>query len=231
MKKILFILILQLLAVTGMHAQENRFNSELDKYCKTCIRDFKTISKERKAVLDNMAQQLATKKYVVFACKTNSRRTIMLQVWAQTSFYYYGLLSKYAFSIGDTVTSVYPGVAEVLTESGFYCTNQRNVEPSRYVISISQEYPLNMLSSKNEVGKIDTAKGMVVNICSDNEQSNVTANKGYVNLPYPSPTPFEDTPQEKQKYKDLNRQIAIEMLYLAERARDILMEIRNTSEY
>jgi len=231
MKKIFLLLVVSAIAFTSVNAQEHRFNSELDKYCKTGIKDFKTIPKERKAILDNMAEQLATKKYIVFACKTNSRRTLMLQVWAQTSFYYYGLVGKYAFSIGDTITSVYPGVAEVLTESGFYCTNQRNVEPSRYVISISQEYPLNMLSSKNEVGTIDTSKGVVVNICSDNEQANVTTNKGYINLPYQSPTQFEETAQEKQKYKDLNHQIAVEMLYLAERTKGIIIEIRNTSDY
>jgi len=217
--------------IFGLQAQEHRFNSELDKYCKTSIKDFRTIPSDRKAVLDDMAKQLSQKKYVVFACKTNSRRTLLLQVWAQTAFYYFGVQGKYAFSIGDTITSVYPGVAEELTESGFYCTNQKNVEPSRYVISISQEFPLNMLSSKNEVGTIDTAKGIIANICFDNEQSSIIGSKGHVNLPYQSPTIFEGTAQEKQKYRELNHQISVEMLYLADRTREIIYELTNPFGY
>lgn len=222
MKKIFLVFIVQILAFTTAHSQENRFNLELDKYCKITIKEFRTIPKERKAILNNMAEHLAKKKYIVFTCKTNSRRTLLLQVWAQTSFYYYGVFGKYAFSIGDTVTGVYPGVIDVLRESGFYCTNQKNVVPNRYVISISEEYPINMLSSKNEVGTIDTAKGVVVNICSDNEQPGITANTGPVNLPYQSPTLFEKTPQEKEKYRVINHQIALEMLYLAERTKAVI---------
>ena len=103
-KKNFFLLVLLFTAFQFTQAQENRFNSELDKFCKTSIKEFKNISKERKVVLDEMANQLARKKYVVFTCKTNSRRTLMLQVWAQTAFYYYSILGKYAFSIGDTIT-------------------------------------------------------------------------------------------------------------------------------
>ena len=230
-KKIFFVLAILLTAVQFTHAQEHRFNSELDKFCKTTIKEFKSISKERKTVLDGMAEQLAKKKYVVFSCKTNSRRTLMLQVWAQTAFYYYGVHGKYAFSIGDTITSVYAGVAEILTEAGFYCTYQRNGEPSGYIISISKEYPLNMLSSKNKVGTIDTAKGVLVNICFDvNEQSNVAAANGHLDLPYQSPTQFENTPKEKETYEALNKQIAVEMLYLAKRTKGIMNELMNDTE-
>lgn len=204
---------------------------ELDKYCKTVIKEFRTIPDARKATLIDVAQQIATKKYVVFTCKTNSRRTLLLQVWAQTAFYYYGVLGKYAFSLGDTVTSVYPGVIDVLSQSGFFCTKQKNAEPTRYVIAVSKEYPINMLSSKNEVGTIDTAKGVVVNICFAEEQSSITALKGHMNLPYQSPTVFENTSKEKRKYKTLNHQIAVEMLYLAEKTKKIMIENRTPSEY
>lgn len=231
MKKSFFLLAILLTGAQFTQAQEHRFNSELDKYCKTTIKEFKSISKERKAVLDGMAEQLAKKKYVVFTCKTNSRRTLMLQVWAQTAFYYYGVHGKYAFSIGDTITSVYAGVAEVLTEAGFYCTYQRNVEPSGYIISISKEYPLNMLSSKNKVGTIDTAKGVLVNICfENNEQSNLAASKSHVNLPYQSPSSVENTPKEKETYESLNKQIAVEMLYLAKKTKGIMNELMNDTE-
>lgn len=204
---------------------------DLDKYCKTVIKEFRVIPAQRKVVLDDIAQQLAKKKYIVFTCKTNSRRTLMLQVWAQTAFYYYGVYGRYAFSLGDTITNVYPGVIDVLRESGFYCTNQKNAEPSQYVIAISKDFPINMLSSKDEVGTIDTAKGIVVNICFNEEESSIIANNGHVDLPYKSPTAFERTKREKQKYKVLNHQIALEMLYLGERTKAIVGEFRGAAEY
>jgi hypothetical protein len=229
-KKIFFVSVVLLMAAS-VHSQENRFNLELDKYCKTVIKEFRVIPAERKLVLDGMAQQLAKKKYIVFTCKTNSRRTLILQVWAQTSFYYYGVYGRYAFSIGDTVTNVYPGVIDVLKESGFFCTNQKNAEPSQYVISINKEFPINMLSSKNEVGTIDTNKGVVVNICFNEEEPSIIAGNGHVNLPYKSPTAFEKTKREKQKYRVLNHQIALEMLYLAERTKALVGEFKGAAEY
>ena len=231
MKRNLFTLLVLLLAFSGVYSQEHRFNAELDKFCRTSIKEFKTIPNERKIILDGIAKEIAGKKYVVFTCKTNSRRTVMLQVWAQTSFYYYGVLGKYAFSIGDTITSIYPGVANVLRESGFFCMNQENVVPNRYVISINQEYPVNMLSSKNEVGTIDTAKGVIVDICFNNEESGVAAHKKHIDLPYQSPTQFENTPEEKEKYRELNHQIALEKLYLAKKTKGILSDLFSDSEY
>ena len=229
-KKIFFVSVV-LLVAANVHSQENRFKLELDKYCKTVIKEFRVIPAKRKLVLDDMAQQLAKKKYIVFTCKTNSRRTLMLQVWAQTSIYYYGVYGRYAFSIGDTITNVYPGVIDVLRESGFFCTNQKNAEPSRYVIAINKEFPINMLSSKNEVGTIDTAKGVVVNICFNEDEPSIVALNGNVDLPYKSPTAFEKTKREKQKYSVLNHQIALEMLYLGERTKAIVGEFKGPAEY
>lgn len=230
MKKVFLLFIVVTLSQQCVQAQHNRFNSELDKFCKSVIKEFRAIPAGRKATLNDMAKQLAVKKYVVFTCLTNSRRTLMLQVWAQTSFYYYGLIGKNAFSIGDTVTSIYPGVGDVLSESGFYCASQVAGEPSRYVICINKEYPENILSSKKEVGTIDTTKGLVVNICFENEKMSTVASMTQIHLPYQSPTAFEKTPQEKQKYAALNHQIALEMLYLGAKTKE-LIELENAEKY
>ena len=230
MKKILSIITLLALTFTISQAQQIRFNSELDRFCKSTLKSFSVIPKDRKTTLDGIAKQLATKKYVLFTCKTNSRRTLLLQVWAQTSFYYFGLNNKLAVSVGDTITNVYREVASVLTESGFYCNNLDNAAPNGYLVSISKESPVNMLSSKKDIGTIDTAKGIVINICFEEEQSTIAATKGHVNLPYQSPAKFEKTQQEKQKYTELNNQIATEMLFLAKRTKEYIIMNDNASE-
>lgn len=212
-------LLVQLLLLTAT-AQQSRFNKQLDKFCKSSLTETKLIPQQRKAELENIARQLISKKYVLFTCQTNSRRTVLLQVWAQTAFYYYGLFEKNAFSIGDTVTGIYPGVANVLSRSGFYSISRQD---SGYVVWVSKQYQQNLLLSKKELGTIDTDKGVVVSICAANEQSNIAAATIHSSLPYQSPVKFESTLQEKARYMSLNRQIAREMLYLAGKLHDYVV--------
>src|SRR5690606_12521385 len=126
----------------------------------------------------------------------------------------YGLNNKVAFSIGDTVTDIYSEVANVLKESGFTYTDLSNANTQGYIISINDEYQENIILSKKEIGTIDTDKGVLVVICSQGEKSLLAENIQHINLPYESPTAYEKTPDEKQKYAELNKQIASEMLYL-----------------
>lgn len=222
--RIFLLLLVAGLIGTDACAQERRFNAELDRYCKDRLAEVATISAERKTMLESIARQLAPKKYVLFTCKTNSRRTVMLQVWAQAAFYYYGLYDKLSFSIGDTVTNIYPETLVVLMESGFYCKGMNAENSNGYLVSVNEEYPANVLLSKNDLGTIDTAKGAVVNICYAPEQSELAATTGHINLPYQSPAKFDNTPQEKLQYAALNKQIATEMLYLAARTREYMLE-------
>jgi hypothetical protein len=223
MKTIYLIAIIYLLGVYEVTAQQRRFNSELERYCKEAIKDFRKIPAERKKTLDEMAEQLSKKKMVLFTCKTNTRRTLMLQVWAQSAFYYYGLYSKTAFSMGDTVSNVYPAVAAVLTEAGFYCLQLENKDTKSYSISINKDFPINILTSKSELGTIDTKKIVVVNICYDEEESNLGQIEGHVDLPFRSPNIYDQTPEEMQKYRELNKQIATEMLYLADKTEKVII--------
>lgn len=227
--KCLLIFVLFLLAANVI-AQQNRFSSKLDKYCKQVIQSYRTIPDERKQVLDLIAIDLVGKRYVIFTCKTNSRRTVLLQVWAQTGFYYFGLVDRNAFSIGDTVTPVYSGVANVLSDVGFYVSRLANADPDGYMISISKDFPESIVSSKSVVGTIDTTIGIVVNICEEREPTGIAAKYSTFHLPYSSPTPYEKTVREKLKYKQLNHRIAVEMLYLTYRIRELL-KLANQHRY
>lgn len=225
MKRIVFLVALLLLHVL-LKAQENRFNEKLDKFCRSAIQSFKTISPERKKVLDDVAIELAHKRYIVFMCNTNSRRTQLLQVWSQTAFYYYGLYDKHTFSLGYTITPVHPRVAWVLEQSGFYVNQLLSADPNGYMISINSEFPQNMLSSKDEVGKIDTAFGLVINICLDAEKPSHLVGKSGIHLPYQSPISAENTVREKDKYRHLNYLIAVEMLYLGARTQELSLQYK-----
>lgn len=227
MKKIL--LPLFLLATQISYSQQISFNKELDQYCKNAITETASIPDARKTILDETAIQLAKKKYILFTCQTNSRRTVLLQAWAQTSFYYYELWDKSSFSIGDTVTDVPQVIAEVLTESGFVCMKLENADAKGYIISVSQGYEY-ILVSKKELGTIDTAKVAIVNICFMGEKSNLSTTMNPIYLPYQSPKEFENTLVEKEKYTALNKQIATEMFYLANKTKQLIIEKKESSK-
>ena len=219
MKKLLLPLLL--LSLQAVYSQQISLNKELDQFCKNSVNEFHTIPGERKKILDDIAVQMAKKKHILFTCQTNSRRTVLLQTWAQTSFYYFGLWDKSAFSIGDTVTDVYPEVVNVLRESGFYYNDLSNSDSKGYIVYISQWYE-NIIVSKNNLGTIDTAKVLVVSICFSGERSSIAETTSHLDLPYKSPKEFENTVREPEKYAELNKQISIEMLYLASKMHELV---------
>ncbi len=229
MNKNILVVVLLLTSHIG-YSQDIRFSDELDKFCRQTKKEFASITLERKAMLNSIAEQLTIKKYIGFTCHTNSRRTMLLQTWAQTAFLFYGLNQKFAFSIGDVASDVYPEVVNVLQHSGFYYTAMEEVKPNGYVIYVGKDIPLEYMVSKTDFGTIDKDKTVVVNVCSSGEQSTFAANTPHVDLAYQSPIVFEKTPAEKQKYTELNLQIATEMLYLAKRTKDLILEQKNTGE-
>ena len=218
MKKNLFAILI--LINTTLLAQQNNFNKKLYNYCTEALSQTANISSERKALLDLLAEAMVNKRHILFTCKTNSRRTLLLQSWAQTAFLYTGLYNKFALSTGDTITEVYPEIATVLTNAGFYCSKAENGADKGYVISINDELPINIILSKNYFGSIDTSHIVITNICAENEYSNIAVNTKHFKLPYQSPVIYDKTEAEKLKYNKLNYTIAIEMMYLAQKTKE-----------
>ncbi|MBI2272074.1 MAG: hypothetical protein HYU69_17175 [Bacteroidetes bacterium] len=219
MKRILMLFALTATVVT--YSQKLRFNKSLNRFCETATREYFAIPAGRKEILDKLADEIAHKRNIIFTCRTNTRRTQFLQTWMQTAFYYYGIFNKMAFSYGDTVSEVYPEVISVLKKSGF-AFSESTTKPKAYVFYISEQYQKHGIYPKTISGTIDTSNSVVVSICFAGEPVSSLSSDA-MNLPYQSPTVFEKTPQEKSKYSDLNKQIAVEMLYLAEKARGIIM--------
>lgn len=218
MKRILLILLL--LSSTLSFAQQNNFNKKLYNFCTDALSQTDKIAADRKLLLDKLAEEMTYKRYVMFTCKTNSRRTLLLQAWTQAAFLYTGLFNKFALSTGDTVTEVYSEIANVLRASGFYCNKAENGDDKGYLISINEELPINIILSKNYFGTIDTTHIVITNICADKEQSKIALNTKHFILPYQNPTIYDKTELEKLKYEELNKTIAIEMMYLAQKIKE-----------
>lgn len=84
MKKILLALLLH--SFSSTYAQQNNFNKKLYNFCTDALSQTSNIAADRKLLLDNLAAEMADKKYIMFTCKTNSRRTLLLQAWTQAAF-------------------------------------------------------------------------------------------------------------------------------------------------
>ena len=145
----------------------------------------------------------------------------MLQTWAQTAFYYYAIYTKIAFSYGDTISEVAPGVVRVLKKSGFVFS-EADTKPKVWVFYIGEKNDGYVIYSKSTNKPINDKENVVVSICVDGEPTSNVGDNAYT-LPYNSPIALEKTINEKTAYENLNRQIAIEMLYLAEKTKDFLL--------
>jgi hypothetical protein len=65
---------------------------------------------------------------------------------------------------------------------------------------------------------------IVVSICFIGEKSVLVSNTLHISIPYENPKLFENTPNENQKYFVLNKQISIEMFYLTQKTKELMIK-------
>jgi hypothetical protein len=116
------------------------FYKKLKKYCHSLPGEFNQIPEERKKELIEVGdyiieQQIAKKSCrLLFICTSNSRRSHMAQIWAQSATLYYGLDSIWTFSGGTEATRVHPNTVSALRRAGFNVgTTQAGDNPTYFV--------------------------------------------------------------------------------------------------
>ena len=114
-----------------------------------------TISKERKAVLQPLADFIQSKVSenqeirINFICTHNSRRSHLSQVWAQTMANYFNIKNVFCYSGGTEATALFPMVAETLQNSGFQInTISKNDNPVYSIKYADNEHPIIGFSKK-----------------------------------------------------------------------------------
>lgn len=219
MKKIFFLLLISVSLFSS--AQKIRFGKKLQQFCEKSVASYATIPNDRKTALDNIASDLAKKNNITFTCKTNTRRTQLLQTWMQTAFYFYGIETKTAWSFGDTVSEIAPGVINVLKKTGFGI-GKTNTKPAVWIFNIGNKITSYAIYPKVIKTAMSDKDYSIVSICNSNETSLSTTSNA-LSLPYESPVAAEKAGKEIEKYSELNRQIATEMLYLAEKTKQLMM--------
>ncbi|MDV3736181.1 protein-tyrosine-phosphatase [Elizabethkingia anophelis] len=185
--------------------------------------DVQSISEERKAVLQpliDFIQQKVNDRQDIninFICTHNSRRSHLSQVWAQVASAHFNIPNVHCYSGGTEETSLFPKVAETLTNQGFnifkIADTNNPVYAIKYsdnalpVIGFSKKYdsPFNPVSAFTAIMTCSQADGGCPFIAGAEKRIPIT---------FEDPKISDNTPEQSQVYTERSLQIATEMFYV-----------------
>ena len=185
--------------------------------------DVQSISEERKAVLQSLIDFIQQKVNdrqdinINFICTHNSRRSHLSQVWAQVASAHFNIPNVHCYSGGTEETSLFPKVAETLTNQGFnifkIADTNNPVYAIKYsdnalpVIGFSKKYdsPFNPVSAFTAIMTCSQADGGCPFIAGAEKRIPIT---------FEDPKISDNTPEQSQVYAERSLQIATEMFYV-----------------
>ncbi len=192
---------------------------------KQVIKDLnpKTISRERKAILEPLIHFIQSKVLegktvrMNFICTHNSRRSHLAQVWAQTMAHYFNIKNVFCYSGGTEATALFPMVAETLQNSGFQINKiSENDNPIYSIKYAENEHPIVGFSKKIDDKFNPEAKFAAIMTCdSANEACPVISGaEQRISITFEDPKVFDNTDEQTKKYKERSLQIATELFYV-----------------
>ena len=152
-----------------------------------------------------------------FICTHNSRRSHLAQIWAQTAAASYGIHNVFCYSGGTEATSLYPMIAQTLTDTGFAIQMLADGNNPVYAIKYSPEQHPVIGFSKAYYDDFNPESGFAaIMTCSqaDGGCPFVSGAEKRIPIMYEDPKAFDNTPQQAEKYRERSRQIAAEMFYV-----------------
>ena len=185
--------------------------------------DVHSISEERKTILQpliDFIQQKVNDRQDIninFICTHNSRRSHLSQVWAQVASAHFNIPNVHCYSGGTEETSLFPKVAETLTNQGFnifkIADTNNPVYAIKYsdnalpVIGFSKKYdsPFNPVSAFTAIMTCSQADGGCPFIAGAEKRIPIT---------FEDPKISDKTPEQSQVYAERSLQIATEMFYV-----------------
>ena len=179
------------------------------------------ISDERKGILqvliDYVQKKLEAGDQVDlnFICTHNSRRSQFSQIWAQTAADYFGVPVR-CFSGGVEVTAFNERAVDSIGRSGFRVSKKGDENPKFFVFKSNDAEPITTFSKLFDDSINRSERFATVMTCAHADENCPFIPGAEVRIPvrYQDPKPFDDTPQESEKYDERSMQIASEMFYV-----------------
>jgi len=197
------------------------FSPELEKTIDSF--DYKTISEERKIILEPLIEYIQNKVLnndeirLNLICTHNSRRSHLSQIWAQTAAYYFNINKVFCYSGGTEATAMFPVVAKTLTNQGFQIKTISEGNNPVYAIKYSKNEPPIICFSKTYDDDFNPQSQFVAILtCSqaDGGCPFIAGAEKRIPITFDDPKAFDNTPQQAEKYQERSIQIATEMFYV-----------------
>ena len=197
------------------------FSRELEKTIDSF--DYKTISEERKTILEPLIEYIQNKVLnndeirLNLICTHNSRRSHLSQIWAQTAAFYFNISKVFCYSGGTEATAMFPMVAKTLSNQGFQIKAISEGNNPIYSIKYSENEPSIICFSKTYDDDFNPQSQFVAILtCSQAEGGCpfIAGAEKRIPITFDDPKAFDNTPQQTEKYQERSIQIATEMFYV-----------------
>lgn len=195
---------------------------EIAEYLSNCEAQFSEIEKDRKKLLNSIAQHISQKLKsgesvnLSFICTHNSRRSQFGQIWAAVASAKFGLTNIQTHSGGTEETTFNKRAVEACRRAGLKIEGTVGTNP-RYSVRFSDEVGALDCYSKTFDTPANPQLGFVaIMTCSDADENCpvIDGAEHRFSLTYEDPKVADRTHEESSKYDERCRQIATEMLYL-----------------
>jgi len=183
----------------------------------------KTVSSERKAILQSLVDYIQTNVSagkavrLNFICTHNSRRSHLSQIWAQTMAFHFGIQNVFCYSGGTEATAMFPKVAETLGNQGFEIQKLSETDNPVYAVKFDENEPaIICFSKKFDAAFNPTSEFGAIMTCSSADEGCPFIAGAAVRLPirYDDPKAFDGTDLMNAKYAERSLEIAAEMYYV-----------------
>ncbi|WP_192812797.1 low molecular weight phosphatase family protein [Pedosphaera parvula] len=210
----------------------------LRPYVQEVANELGMVSAERRVMLDaiatNVASQLRSGKeaQLTFICTSNSRRSHMSQIWAQTAAYYYGLNDVHAFSGGTQATACNCRTVAVMRRVGFTIEDATTGDNPVYLVRYAQDRPPIRAYSKRYNADANPKRDFIALMTCSVADKTCPLVEGAISryaIHYADPRVCDDTPTETTAYNERCREIAREMFYIMSVTRRQLDAVKITS--
>jgi len=219
MGKVLFALVA--LALAARRGDDKALDRPVADYVKDRVAEFDQISRERKELLEKIADYVRDANRVnkparlVFICTHNSRRSQLSQVWAQAAAAYYKIRVE-TFSGGTEATAFNPRAVAALKRAGFEISGAEPSGNPRYSVRFARETkPIECFSKVFDESPNPKTDFCAVMTCSQADENCPTVAGAALRVPlhFEDPKNADGTPQEAAAYDERCAQIAREMLF------------------
>lgn len=180
----------------------------------------KSISSERKSLLDSIAKRLLTDSNLNalnFVCTHNSRRSQFAQIWAFVLSNHYQIRGLGYYSGGTMLIACHPNVLKALESFGIDSEQKTQGENPHYLIQNEAKEANLEIFSKTYDHPSNPSSNFVAIMTCDHADENcpfIPGASARFSLHYRDPKRFDGTKSELVEYQKTALQIGTELHYL-----------------